>query len=120
MTHNAVVVGGNRTPFAKAGGPFAEASNHDLLTAALDACGLDAGTGRGDGSSRLRHVTVDACQHSVGLLQTGDTLRIDAVQPAVGLRDQPPEDDQRLATSGNDVETFRGWSVLAFVHGYAP
>lgn len=36
MTHNAVVVGGNRTPFAKAGGPFAEASNHDLLTAALD------------------------------------------------------------------------------------
>ncbi|GIG54532.1 acetyl-CoA C-acetyltransferase [Demequina activiva] len=36
MTHNAVVVGGNRTPFAKAGGPFAQASNHDLLTAALD------------------------------------------------------------------------------------
>lgn len=36
MTHNAVVVGGNRTPFAKAGGPLAQASNHDLLTAALD------------------------------------------------------------------------------------
>ncbi|MFV0633663.1 acetyl-CoA C-acetyltransferase [Demequina sp.] len=36
MTHNAVVVGGNRTPFAKSGGPFAQASNHDLLTAALD------------------------------------------------------------------------------------
>ncbi|WP_084103838.1 acetyl-CoA C-acetyltransferase [Demequina sp. NBRC 110056] len=36
MTHNAVVIGGNRTPFAKAGGPYAEASNHDLLTAALD------------------------------------------------------------------------------------
>ncbi len=36
MTHNAVVIGGNRTPFAKAGGPFAQASNHDLLTAALE------------------------------------------------------------------------------------
>lgn len=36
MTHNAVVIGGNRTPFAKAGGPFAQASNQDLLTAALD------------------------------------------------------------------------------------
>ncbi|WP_084040057.1 acetyl-CoA C-acetyltransferase [Demequina sp. NBRC 110053] len=36
MTHNAVVIGGNRTPFAKAGGPYAQASNHDLLTAALD------------------------------------------------------------------------------------
>lgn len=31
-----VVVGGNRTPFAKAGGAYASASNQDLLTAALD------------------------------------------------------------------------------------
>ncbi len=31
-----VVVGGNRTPFAKAGGAYAAASNSDLLTAALD------------------------------------------------------------------------------------
>ena len=36
MSHDAVVIGGNRIPFAKAGGPYAEASNHDLLTAALD------------------------------------------------------------------------------------
>ncbi len=36
MNHTVVVVGGNRTPFAKAGGPLREASNHDLLTAALD------------------------------------------------------------------------------------
>ena len=33
---NAVVVGGNRTPFTKAGGKFATASAQDLLTAALD------------------------------------------------------------------------------------
>lgn len=33
---NAVIVGGNRVPFAKIGGPYAVASNQDLLTAALD------------------------------------------------------------------------------------
>ncbi|MDO5534080.1 MAG: acetyl-CoA C-acyltransferase, partial [Propionibacteriaceae bacterium] len=33
---NAVIVGGNRTPFVKAGGAYATASNQDLLTAALD------------------------------------------------------------------------------------
>jgi acetyl-CoA C-acetyltransferase len=36
MFHEAVVIGGNRIPFAKAGGSYAEASNHDMLTAALD------------------------------------------------------------------------------------
>lgn len=37
MTHrNAVVVGANRTPFAKANGAYAAASTSDLLTAALD------------------------------------------------------------------------------------
>lgn len=33
---NAVVVGGNRTPFTKVGGRFAPASAQDLLTSALD------------------------------------------------------------------------------------
>ena len=33
---NAVVVGGNRTPFTKTGGKFAAASEQDLLTSALD------------------------------------------------------------------------------------
>lgn len=32
----AVVVGGNRTPFVKAGGPYALASSQDLLTSAID------------------------------------------------------------------------------------
>jgi len=35
MTHTAVVVGGNRTPFVKAGGAYADASTQDLLTAAI-------------------------------------------------------------------------------------
>jgi acetyl-CoA C-acetyltransferase len=32
----AAIIGGNRTPFARQNGPYAEASNHDLLSAALD------------------------------------------------------------------------------------
>jgi acetyl-CoA C-acetyltransferase len=32
----AAIVGGNRTPFARQNGPYAEASNHDLLGAALE------------------------------------------------------------------------------------
>lgn len=36
MNSNAVIVGGNRTPFAKAGGRYAQASTHDLLTSAID------------------------------------------------------------------------------------
>jgi acetyl-CoA C-acetyltransferase len=32
----AAVLGGNRIPFARAGGPYARASNQDMLTAALD------------------------------------------------------------------------------------
>ena len=34
--HDAVVVGGNRLPFARSNGAYARASNQDLLTAALD------------------------------------------------------------------------------------
>lgn len=33
---DAVVVGGNRIPFARAGGPYAHASNRDMLTSALE------------------------------------------------------------------------------------
>jgi acetyl-CoA C-acetyltransferase len=35
-TRRAVVVGGNRIPFARAGGRYARSSNQDMLTAALD------------------------------------------------------------------------------------
>ena len=35
-TRPAVIVGGNRIPFARSGGPYAEASNMDMLTAAID------------------------------------------------------------------------------------
>ncbi|QDO87759.1 acetyl-CoA C-acetyltransferase [Ornithinimicrobium ciconiae] len=36
QVRNAVIVGGNRIPFGKAGGAYASASNQDMLTAALD------------------------------------------------------------------------------------
>ncbi|WP_019856180.1 acetyl-CoA C-acetyltransferase [Actinopolyspora mortivallis] len=35
-TRRVVIVGGNRIPFARSGGPYAHASNQDMLTAALD------------------------------------------------------------------------------------
>src|SRR5215468_7401059 len=35
-TRRAAIVGGNRIPFARADGPYAHASNQDMLTAALD------------------------------------------------------------------------------------
>ena len=35
-TRNAVVVGGNRIPFARSNGPYARASNQDMLTATID------------------------------------------------------------------------------------
>jgi len=36
IPRRALVLGGNRIPFARAGGPYAHASNQDMLTAALD------------------------------------------------------------------------------------
>ena len=35
-SRSAVIVGGNRIPFARANGPYAQASNQDMLVAALD------------------------------------------------------------------------------------
>ena len=36
LPRRAAILGGNRIPFARSGGPYAEASNPDMLTAALD------------------------------------------------------------------------------------
>ncbi|HUN77526.1 MAG TPA: acetyl-CoA C-acetyltransferase [Solirubrobacteraceae bacterium] len=44
-TRRVTVLAGNRIPFARSNGPYAHASNHDMLTAALDGlverCGLE-------------------------------------------------------------------------------
>ena len=36
LPRRAAVIGGNRIPFARANGPYAHASNQDMLTAALE------------------------------------------------------------------------------------
>jgi acetyl-CoA C-acetyltransferase len=35
-SHRAAIIGGNRIPFARSNGPYAEASNQDMLTATVD------------------------------------------------------------------------------------
>src|SRR5439155_19700130 len=57
---HAVIVGGNRIPFARANGPYARASNQDMLTAALDGLvarfGLqNARLGEGAAGAVLKH-----------------------------------------------------------------
>ncbi len=60
-THpRAVIIGGNRIPFARAGGPYANASNQDMLTTVLDGLvarfGLQSETlGEVVGGSVLKH-----------------------------------------------------------------
>jgi acetyl-CoA C-acetyltransferase len=53
---NVAILGGNRIPFARSNGPYAEASNQDMLTAALD--GLVARFGLG--GERLGEVVAGA------------------------------------------------------------
>src|SRR5918911_3004750 len=36
LPQRAAILGGNRIPFARSNGPYSEASNQDMLTAALD------------------------------------------------------------------------------------
>jgi acetyl-CoA C-acetyltransferase len=55
-TRRAAIIGGNRIPFARAGGPYAHASNQDMLTATLD--GLVARFGLRD--ERLGEVVAGA------------------------------------------------------------
>src|SRR5207248_9630511 len=49
MTRRVAILGGNRIPFARSNGPYAEASNQDMLTATLD--GLVARFGLQDSAS---------------------------------------------------------------------
>lgn len=76
------VLGGNRTPFARAHGSYAEASNQDLLTAALD--GLVARSGLA--GERLGEVVAGAVlRHSRDLGLTRETVlgsRLDPRTPA--------------------------------------
>ena len=82
----AAVVGGNRIPFARADGPYAHASNQDMLTAALD--GLVARFGLQD--ERLGEVAAGAVlKHSRDFNLTRESVlgsRLSAATPAYDVQ----------------------------------
>lgn len=78
LPRSAVIVGGNRTPFVKAGGAYAHASNLDLLTAALD--GLSARFGLA--GRRLDEVAGGAVlKHSADFNLTREAVLGSALNP---------------------------------------
>jgi acetyl-CoA C-acetyltransferase len=82
----AAVVGGNRIPFARANGPYAHASNQDMLTATLD--GLVARFGLQD--QRLGEVVAGAVlKHSRDFNLTRESVlgsRLDPTTPAYDVQ----------------------------------
>lgn len=78
MSPTAVIIGGNRIPFAKAGGRYAHASNHDMLTAAMD--GLVARFGLA--GARLGEVAGGAVlKHSKDFNLTREAVLSSALSP---------------------------------------
>ncbi len=96
----AVVVGGNRIPFARAGGPYAHVSNRDMLTAALD--GLAARFGLA--GERVGQVAAGAVlKHSKDFNLTREALLGSAL-----AHDTPAYDVQMACATG--IETIVGLS----------
>ncbi|WP_411376379.1 acetyl-CoA C-acetyltransferase [Arthrobacter sp. MPF02] len=94
----AVVVGGNRIPFARAGGSYAKSSNQDMLTAALD--GLIARFGLQD--ERLGEVAAGAVlKHSRDFNLTREAVLGSALSP-----ETPAYDLQQACATG--LETVVG------------
>jgi acetyl-CoA C-acetyltransferase len=96
----AVVIGGNRIPFARSGGPYAYSSNQDMLTAALD--GLVARFGlQGE---RIGEVAAGAVlKHSRDF-----NLTREAVLGSALAADTPAYDVQQACATG--LETVIGLS----------
>ncbi|NLG21265.1 MAG: acetyl-CoA C-acetyltransferase [Actinomycetales bacterium] len=84
QARNAVIVGGNRIPFGKAGGAYASASNQDMLTAALD--GLIARFGLS--GQRVGEVAAGAVlKHSRDFNLTRETVLGSALDPTTPAYD---------------------------------
>ena len=99
-TRRAVVVGGNRIPFARAGGPYAHISNRDMLTAALN--GLVARFGLA--GERVGQVAAGAVlKHSKDFNLTREALLGSAL-----AHDTPAYDVQMACATG--IETIVGLS----------
>ncbi|VXB31266.1 3-ketoacyl-CoA thiolase [Arthrobacter sp. 9AX] len=96
----AVIVGGNRIPFARAGGAYAKSSNQDMLTAALD--GLIARFGLQD--ERIGEVAAGAVlKHSRDFNLTREAVLGSALSP-----ETPAYDLQQACATG--LETVVGLS----------
>jgi acetyl-CoA C-acetyltransferase len=94
----AVVIGGNRTPFARANGAYAQASNQDMLTAALD--GLVARFGLAD--EQIGEVAAGAVlKHSRDFNLTREAVLGSALAPTT-----PAYDLQQACATG--LETVMG------------
>ncbi len=94
----AVVVGGNRIPFARAGGPYVRSSNQDMLTAALD--GLVARFGLA--GERVGEVAAGAVlKHSKDFNLTREAVLGSALAPQT-----PAYDVQQACATG--METVVG------------
>lgn len=97
---DAVIVGGNRIPFARAGGPYVRSSNQDMLTAALD--GLVARFGLA--GERLGEVSAGAVlKHSKDF-----NLTREAVLGSALSNETPAYDVQMACATG--METVIGLS----------
>ncbi|MGX1161078.1 3-ketoacyl-CoA thiolase [Arthrobacter sp. SLBN-100] len=96
----AIIVGGNRIPFARAGGAYAKSSNQDMLTAALD--GLIARFGLQD--ERIGEVAGGAVlKHSRDFNLTREAVLGSALSP-----ETPAYDLQQACATG--LETVVGLS----------
>jgi acetyl-CoA C-acetyltransferase len=94
----AIIVGGNRIPFARAGGAYAKSSNQDMLTAALD--GLIARFGLQD--ERIGEVAAGAVlKHSRDFNLTREAVLGSALSP-----ETPAYDLQQACATG--LETVVG------------
>ena len=84
MPETIAILGGNRIPFARSNGPYAEASNQDMLTAALD--GLVARFGLGGG--RAGEVVAGAVlKHSRDFNLTRECVLGSALDPSTPAYD---------------------------------
>jgi acetyl-CoA C-acetyltransferase len=83
-TRRAAIVGGNRIPFARSNGPYAHASNQDMLTATID--GLVARFGLQD--ERLGEVAAGAVlKHSRDFNLTRESVFVSRLSPATPAYD---------------------------------
>jgi len=97
-TRSAVIVGGNRIPFARTGGAYVKSSNQDMLTAALD--GLIARFGLQD--ERIGEVAAGAVlKHSRDFNLTREAVLGSALSP-----ETPAYDLQQACATG--LETVLG------------